>query len=296
MKRKLFSALLAVAMMASLALPAFASGDSGDSATGGAVNQPMEYTSTTNVPVVTVTMPQNPAVTLNPYGMTVTIASTDYTTQIVSPVYYIENKTEAPMKVGVKATATASGNAVLASKPCTGKETTLSAFVMVEFAQNANNTTAPTWIVDADLTSEKINEKCYPQIIPTTDGKNNPAILSVDKATKSSGTVTPNYIAIYVTGNLAGNPTGGWTSADKVGLKLEFTFTPGVANTVTVPTGITSSKTAAVMGTIVRLTASDKKQPVVTDSTSAAVAVTKVTDELYYFTMPATAVTVVAGA
>lgn len=290
MKKKLFSMILAIAMLASLAMPAFA----GSSTSSGNRQESLTYTATTNIPAVTVTMPTTNTLTLNPYGMTVSISNAEHTEQIISPVQYITNKTAAAMKVAVKATATVAGNAILSAKPCTGKETTLNAFVMAELQEVSANTDEPTWIADMD-DATTINEKCYPQIIPTAEGKTAPGILSVSAASST----TANYIALKIMGNLAGNPTGGWTAADKVDVKLEFTFTPGVANAVTIPTTlttVTAKPAAAVMGTVVRLTSSDGKQPTVTDANSAAVSVTKVTDNLYYFTMPATAVDVAVSA
>lgn len=288
MKKKLFSAIMAVVMIATLALPAFA----GSVGSGGATEESMTYTTNTQTPSVTVTMPTTKKLVLNPYGMTVNINNTDYTDQIVNPTDYITNLTQAPLKVGVKATATRAGNTILVTKPCTGKEVTNNAFLMVELAQAAATTDEPDWIADmTDATT--INEKCYPQIIPIeSTGKTNAAILSVDKTDGS----TANYIAVKVLGNLAGAPTGGWTEADTANVTLVFTFTPSVANTVTLPTsGMTASKASAIMGTVVRLVPSEDKTPVVKDANDTDVTVTKVAEKLYYFTMPATAVTVTAG-
>lgn len=282
MKKKLLSVIMAVAMIASLAVPAFATGS------GGAVDKNMDYSTETKTPTVTVTMPTSPQIFLNPYGMTVSVNSVDYSSQIVNPVQYIKNETAAPLKVGLKATATVAGETNLVARPCTGRETTKNAFLMVELAQAANNNTEPTWIAKMDDT-DTINERAYPQIIPLTgEGKTNAAILSVDKPT------TENYIAVKVLGNLAGSPTGGWTQADTANIALVFTFTPSVANAVTLPQGgnITSSKASAIMGTNVVLKPTNDVQPTVKDANDTEVAVTKVVDKVYYFTMPATAVTV----
>jgi len=300
MKKKLFSLFMAVAMVATLAIPAFAAGDP-----GGAVDKSLDYASTTKIPHVTVAMPASPKIILNPYGMVVntsvisgdSVVSGDRTDQIISPVLHIKNQTESAMKVGLKATATPSGDAQLSTKPCTGKETTKSAFVMVELAETVS-TTEPSWIAKMD-DSTTINEKCYPQIIPTAEGKTSAAILSVSQPTTiaSGDTLASNHIAIKLMGNLAGTPTGGWKETDTVGLKLEFTFTPGVANAVTCAntvTTITPSLSAAVIGAAVRLESSDGKTPTVQDAAGTNVTVTKVTDKLYYFVMPATAATITA--
>jgi hypothetical protein len=307
MKKKLFSLFMAVAMIATLAIPALATPHDYDS---------VDYDGTTEIPTVTVGIMGAHKIALNPYGMEVSTSvisggsivsgGVTSTAQIVTPVMYFENSTEAPMKVGVKATATpdAAGKAILSAKPCTGKETTLSAFLIAEFQQSAT-IDEPTWTAKWDTTTdvtETINEKCYPQIIPTAEGKTAAAIYSLDRATKSGGSIEPNYLMTHVTGNLAGNPTGGWTGNDKVKLVLEFTFTPGVANTVTLSGSDVTLTDAAfhsadyVMGAAVRLTSASDKMPVVKDANDAAVTVTKgPVDGLYYFVMPSTPVTVTAG-
>ena len=320
MKKKLLSLMMAVAMIATLAAPAFANGNNNNAGNG---TSTQTYNGTTALPTVTVTVEgSGNALAFNPYGMSIStkifpstgsggsVVSGDSTDQIVVPALYIKNQTVAPMKFGVKATATVQGNTVLSAKPCTGKETTLNAFVMAEFHQD-NDLVVPATIWTADWSTtakitETINEKFYPQIIPTADGKTAAALYSIDQATTASGgAVTPNYLIAKISGNLAGNPTGGWTSADTLKLVLEFTFTPGVANTVTLsPSGGITLYDAGeghsanyVSGATVRLNGPADKTPVVKDANDANVSVSAGPKAgLYYFVMPATPVTVTAGA
>jgi hypothetical protein len=292
MNKKLLSLIMAVAMIATLAMPTLAAEGTGSG--------DFEYGTSTNTPTVTVAMPTSASITLNPYGMAVTVGSDSVTDQIISATQHITNNTPSPMKVGVVATFIKSGDVVYSAKPCTGKETTKNAFLLVEFANTAATTDEPTWITDI-TSGDTMNEKCYPQIIPTEQGKAATGIMSVPAAS----TTTANYIAIKVFGNLSSAPTEAWKSSDKATVKLEFTFTPSVLHNVTVPSGVTakstitpsgSDPTQAVMGAIVRLEAANGKQPTAKDANNNAVTVTKVTDTLYYFTMPATDVTVTAGA
>lgn len=299
-------------MIASMALPSFAGSVSSGEGTG---SGELVYSSDTANPVVTVTMPPSSNsgdIILNPYGMSVTVSGgSTKTDQIISATRFIENKTPAPMKVGVTATAITSGDVEMSSNPCTGRETEKVAYMILEF-KNATAKTEPDatdWnlrIESGDVVSGgTVNQKLYPQIIPTAEGTEAPGILSVPAASSAS----PNYIAVKVFGNLASAPEEAWKSTDQASVKLEFTFTPAVTHQAkvsgtnvkvasTIDTNYATTPAKAIMGTYVRVEASNEKTPVVKDANDEDVSVEKAfedNDKLYFFTMPATDVTVKAG-
>jgi hypothetical protein len=317
MNKKLLSLVMAVAMIVTLAMPALATG-------GTRTGDKVEYTPSTKTPSVTVTMPSSPKVILNPYGMSVTVVhatgaeATNETTgittssgQILSMTQYITNRTQSAMKVGVKATAVTSGGTILSAKFCTGKEVTKTAFLVAELqytgTTSGDGILDTGWFTDVTSGDSSINEKCYPQIVPTTAGKLAPAIMSVPAAEipENATAVAPNYIAVQVFGNLATAPTDAWTDKDTATMNLEFTFTPTVTHkatvsgdAVTVQSTITRTAAAsaeAVMGGVIILNVSNGKAPTAKDANNLAVPVVKVSDKLYYLTMPSTDVTITKG-
>jgi hypothetical protein len=343
MKKKLFSLIMAVAMIAALTVPSFAGSvtSTSISASGtGSQSGNVNLTGNTALPVVKVTFPNAGYVILNPYKMTVAdagnstaVASTDtIDDQILSATHQLKNETEAPMKVGIKITGTPSTGVELATKACSGKETTKSVFMFAELLYAGTSTKTAQdlkalWTAPAD-----VNDKCFPQIIASTEEKENQNFFTVPAAASGSA----NYLYWTIRGNAATAPAEKWTASDTVGANVVFTFTPDVLtsidlitnsedNTVTdnigvielgkdlgdgtLVTALTDSdgNYGAAMGTVVRIVPAPASDPAdstkkagvisaveVKDSTGAKVTATKVNANLYYFvaTAPSNPVTV----
>jgi len=332
MKKKLFSLVMAVAMIAALAVPSFAS--SVVSGTGSQEGK-VPLTGATALPTVKVTIPTSGKVILNPYKMAVAdagnstevAASNSIDDQVLSASHEIKNETQAPMKVGISIKATPSTGVELATKACTGKETTKSVFMFAELLyagteQKTAQNLKDLWAAPAD-----VNDKCYPQIIASTEEKGNANFFTVPPAASASA---PNYLYWTIRGNAATAPEEKWTAADTVGADVVFTFTPDVLTEIS----YTSDNTAdvaqlqtgkdldgealtdalkgdfairAAMGTVVRIVPEPATDPTsdtskagvisaveVKDSTGAKVTATKVNANLYYFvaTAPSNPVTV----
>lgn len=330
MKKKLFSLVMAVAMIASLAIPALAS-DNTQTVTGkGSQSAPVSLAGAMALPAVNVTMPKSGNTILNPYKMqvknTATINNNDVETdatnfitdQVLSARQVITNKTAAPLNVGIAITATPSDGVVMATAPCTGKETTKSVFMFAEAQYSAANATAPTTTSLTWTEPGKVNAKCYPQIVAGTSEASNANFFVLPAASDT----TPNYLVWTLSGNTATAPDGGWASTDKVTTAVTFTFTPTVlvdieedadttANVATLAIGsalgtndtdgltaalTSSNKLQVAQGTIVRVVAEDGatiSTVEVKDSvTSAKVTATKVNAGLYYFVTPPNGATV----
>jgi hypothetical protein len=274
-------------------------------------------------------MPKTGVTILNPYKMKVkntatlnnneveTDSTNFITDQVLSARQVIVNKTLAPLNVGIAITATPTEGVVMATAPCTGKETTKSVFMFAEaqYAGTTNPTVANlTWTEPG-----KVNAKCYPQIVAGTAEASNANFFVLPAAASDSA---PNYLVWTLSGNTATAPDGGWASTDKVATAVTFTFTPTVlvnieedadttANVATLAIGsalgtndtdgltaalTSSSKLQVAQGTIVRVVAVEGatiSTVEVKDSvTSAKVTATKVNAGLYYFVAPPNGATV----
>lgn len=326
MKKKLFSLIMAMAMIASLGISAFASG--GGSGSGGANvtgtgsrDGTVALTGAMALPSVKVTIPTSGKAILNPYKMKVAKAgdSTDASDaddaiddQVLSTSYEIKNETLAPMKVGVKITATPSTGVELATKACTGKETTKSVFMFAEMMYTGTQVSDVASLEDKWTAPADVNDKCYPQIIASTEEKTNASFFTVPAATASAA----NYLYWTLRGNAATAPDEAWAATDKIDASVVFSFTPDVLTTISfasdsidnvavLETGKDNGNDVlfdalkdsddnlrASMGTIVRIVPKEgsTSNGVITaveikDSTGTKVTATKVNANLYYFTV-----------
>ena len=256
MKRKITSLLMALVMALSLAVPAFAQTnyywevpDTGSTE----LTQSLTFAATTKVPTIALKMPvvgANPVV-LNPYKIAYTGEVTlngvdngaghanDQTKQIISPVYAIQNESDVPLKVTVKASSTVSGDFKFASNDVAATEKNKSAYVKVEFGVQASGTlgliatNAEQKIPDANKTAAGSTE-----IVLKTGDVGFPTGTSISlpcptrTTSNNTTTVSPNFLQFQFTGNAAQEPNpSGWTADDKFTTVLAFTFLPG-GNTV----------------------------------------------------------------
>lgn len=201
-------------MALSLAVPAFASGNTATSLT-----QNTEVTGNTEVPTISITVPATAAVIVNPYKMTVqNDAGTDVTDQIVSATQYIKNESDVALKVSTEVTGKPAGTLTLATATTQGTKavTTNSVFMYFEIgAATADDGTGdPTWAAAYD-------SKAATQILVGSK-----AVKKADMLTLGAGDQAATYAAYRLTGDAASAPTTAWTSADKVDVAIAFTFTP----------------------------------------------------------------------
>jgi hypothetical protein len=258
MKKKLFSLIMAVAMVASLALQASASNELRVNSSGGiGVNNGVygantEMPGDTRIAVVKVTMPPERVTAnkliLNPYQLKLTDSTTsgggflgsgddflatnggaDAPSVITVPME-IKSESDVPLKVGVTATATPGNqNVKIASDAAlTGMETDRSVFLYMEMFKNGATApqvdwtaqNAPEWKSDP----EKVDPTIYPQVIAATgSGNKNDAIMAIPAPT---GTAVATYVYYKVMGVANSSSSADWTSNDTVNVKLAFTFTP----------------------------------------------------------------------
>lgn len=212
--KKIVSAAMALAMTASLAIPAFA-----------AASNTTEITGTTEAPIINVTIPATGAVTVNPYKMEVTVGSDKVTDQIISAPVYVTNTSDVPLVFDVTITGKKAGNAIFSTTPIGTKVvTTNSVFMYAEFgAATANDGNGdPTWAAAYD-------SKATNQVAISERATTKKAVVEL-AATDGS---TANYLAFKLAGDASSQPTTAWTDADTVGATIAFTFTAKAATPAT---------------------------------------------------------------
>lgn len=212
--KKIVSAAMALAMAASLTIPAFAT-----------ASNTTEIGGTTQAPTINVTVPATGTVTVNPYKMEVTVDSDKITDQIISAPLYVTNTSDVPLVFDVTVTGKKEGNAIFSTSSTAGKVVaTNSVFLYAEFgAASANDGSGdPTWATAYDskatnivLISDKAVTKKAVAELAATDGSD------------------ANYLAFKLSGDASSQPTTAWTSADKVGASIAFTFTAKAATAAT---------------------------------------------------------------
>lgn len=222
--KKVLSFVLALALVLALAAPAFAGGGStpnvtAPDATTGAYGANAEITGTTEAPTIKLTIPTTGSVVVNPYKMTVTVDSTDYTDQVVSAAQFIKNESDVDVAIDVTTTGEVGtgSEAVFATTTVGPTVTTKSVFLYFEIMASTDDSTAPTWATAYDSKSASM--------IPVSAK----ATTKKDTIKLGAGDTTATYAAFHLAGNAATNPAKPWTATDTVNVKLAFTVRPAVA-------------------------------------------------------------------
>lgn len=203
-KNKLFTLVLAGVMALSMAVPAFA--------------EEVNITGSTQAPTISITVPTEGTVVINPYRMTVEVEEEEVTDKIISAVQYIVNESDVAVSVSATVTGTVAGEAVLATAALKGTETTKSVFMYLEVAEATadDGTGDPEWATAYDKATH---------VIVNAKGTTLSNILTLD-----AGDEDPTYAAFHLAGDVASAPATAWTDADTVSVKIVFTFNPVAAN------------------------------------------------------------------
>jgi len=211
MKIRRFLALaLAFTMVMGLSMTALA-----DPMTA-AGEQDIEVTVTTEVPVISVTVPTTATVKLNPYRLDVTVDGETVTDQVISAPMVVTNGSNVPIIVSYTAKAEAAGEVVIVATAPKATDTAKSAYLFVKAGAGA----AP----DA-ITYDKNDS-----LVLSTKDQTKAAAFELAK--KNGDDPTPGYLAIG--GNLSTQSAKDWVAADKVNVSLKFSFIVK-ANTVAEP-------------------------------------------------------------
>lgn len=160
------------------------------------------------VPTIKVTLPVSADVVINPYRLKTEVGGSESYDSIASPPYTIKNESDCRVKITATASAQAQGNAVIASAPLKGGETTNSLFLFIETAYGDKNFTG---VYDANAEN---------QLAIGTD--------SVSKAvmTLEEGDFIPQEGKFRISGDAASAPDLPWRASDTVTINLSFKIDP----------------------------------------------------------------------
>jgi hypothetical protein len=246
--KKAMSLAMAGAMVATMAVPAFAED------TESTTNRQLKIDGAYQAVPIDVVVPSQGTVIINPYALPVEIVAKTQSDaavkvegqQIVTKPLAIKNKSEVKLDVNVTATATVKGALTLAAAPIDKPEedTKNEAFVYLTFAASglSGDNTAVT---DSAIATE-YKDITWNDYAATGEGSEKVLALSTKSATKAgmatlaksdfdadsgewTGYAEGSIAYVGLTGTCAQNPKTAWTAKDGLTATIAFTFTPNVA-------------------------------------------------------------------
>jgi hypothetical protein len=245
--KRIMSLVLAGAMAASLAVPAFAA-ETTESTTD---KNSTKISATYQAVTISVDVSPTGTVTINPYGLPVSIGKDDNSTDVtvkneklVNTAMTIKNKTD--IKLDVNATATASiksgSDMTFSTTALTDSDTGKKAFVYLDVISSSITGTIGT--ADAD----GLVNKAYGAAAWTTYSETAKNVLVLNAAKSVSGTALTTLAAssasgtsgidTYAAGSVAffrlngsvvQSPKTAWTTADGFDATIAFTFVPNTS-------------------------------------------------------------------
>lgn len=213
--KKVLSFILALTLVLALAVPAFATDTELDASTlaNGAT---IDYTTSTEVGTISVTVPSSGEMKLNPYGLSITVGSDSISDPVISPLQFIVSDSDSKIKVSAAVTGTVSGNAKLATATTVNADPPLTTNSV--FLQFATQVVADASVDPADFAPA--NKLVVSSRATVTD------LGVLDNKTDA----TKVALAFKLMGDAVTNPKVAWTANDKVAVSVAFSFAPADAN------------------------------------------------------------------
>lgn len=253
MKKKLLSLVMAVAMVLSLAVPAFATNYweySSDTSKQDKAEQKLEFNARTFTPTISLILPDiggtNIPMVLNPYRIEYTgnigtesakingqvVSSANWNDQIICPIYAIQNKTNA--KLNVKAStesvrngdvAWATGNHVALDDT---SKTAMINLVIKKTSVDSSWTNNAAYGINIASAMGKLDayDTANNSVIKLADTTNEVQVATLKNASIEPDNSKTNYMLFQFDGELSRNSTTAWTASDKIKTTVTFTFTP----------------------------------------------------------------------
>lgn len=183
----------------------------------------MTITGTTNVPTISVIVPNTGSVVCNPYKLSVTVKGTAYTDQIISAPQFIQNGSDVPLKVNIKGKATPSdtANISMATKAPTDKITDKQIYLFVNTKDCGTSAAKP-----ASVEFDAFN-KATSLVLGTADATLNGVNLPAKDATGNA------FLAFRLEGAMTPAPATAWATSDTVEVALTFSFVASALATTT---------------------------------------------------------------
>jgi len=249
--KKMLSMIMAIAMVASLAVTAFATstsdsyvgvanGNPGASTSANVTDANKAFTSTVKskvkAPTIKVTIPTTNNVYLNPYKMTVNVAGTDKSDEIVGVPTVIKSASDCKLAFSAVVTGKASTGVTLEKasvKDSNGNDTkkTNSVYMFVYFGQ-ATDKTDPTAAAGlaapgaSDLVFTATNDTPANAIVVGTTASKSTKVLTLE-----AGDTTAQYGAFVIGGDIVAAPDTPWTEKHTVDVTVALSIAPVQAST-----------------------------------------------------------------
>lgn len=255
MKKKLLSLVMAVAMILSLAAPAFAANYytwSSDTSKQDKNEQTVKFPAKMFVPTVRLTLPNlstTDALVLNPYRIeyvstnsatnylntvsasTNAVASANYNEQVICPIYAIKNETNAKMNVKARAETSVSGNLALVdanTQHVALNETGTKA--MINFIVKKQSVDSAAYAgykisVGSAMTPLDAYDTANNTVIKLAATNPEQKVATMSNAALETGGKV-NYLLFQFDGELSRAPSTPWTAGDKFTTTVVFTFSP----------------------------------------------------------------------
>lgn len=219
--KKIMSAVMAGAMVLSMGMTAFAA--STEPNFEGTDPLEIPVISGTQIPTIQLIVPEAVGMIANPYRLEVKNEELQMqaaeSSQIISPVQYIQNKSDVAIDVKASIYGEAAETVkIVAAEGDVTKDNKKNAYIAFQMAKTAGTTAPADWTSPADEL-----------ILNTTATAENPITSSNAVQMKAKTSTTENAIAFHFTGKLQDDPETAWTEDDFINAGLIFNFT-AVAN------------------------------------------------------------------
>lgn len=228
--KKTLSLLLAVMMVLSMAVPAFAASTGTAEITDLSEEASLEVPATISGAAIKMVVPTSAKMAVNPYGLSVTIDGKTATDSVFSPTYYVENQSTLPINVTVSISGDASGITLVNTAAEVEDEAgTKNLFALADLGPTAASGTEPSWKNKAPT---KTTASGY---TPTAVTGGDFIVLSKTAANKTvkldakdDGTTKKDVLAFHFVGYANGKSSSPWGADDSLTANMTFTF--AVAN------------------------------------------------------------------
>lgn len=252
MKKKLLSLVMAVAMVLSLAVPAFAANYweySTDTSKQDKAEQKVVFDAKTFTPTIKLTLPDTSTaipMVLNPYRIEYTgnigtesakingqvVSAANWNDQIICPIYAIQNETNAKLNVKAKTETTVAGEVTLAttnhvSLSDTAK-TAMINLVVKKTSVDSSWMSNSSYAIDTASAMGKLDayDSANNTVIKLAATTNDVQVATLKNASIEPDGTKMNYLLFQFDGELTRNSTKAWTASDKIKTTITFTFTP----------------------------------------------------------------------
>lgn len=241
--KRFASTVMAGALALSLAVPAFASGNTSTNITG-----------TYRAITVNVVVPTTGQAIINPYGLPIEMGSSTVSGQQITTgaPLVIQNKSAVPLSVSASIASSKKGNFVFSSADLGSSENGNKGkveFQMFEAPAVVEANATDMDVLNPIFAALKDDDSLCHTVLTETNTTANPAVPAVEEAdiitlnpANSDGELVAGGAAFFrLSGTVVKKPSTAWTASDGFTAKVTFTFEPtvltGEAGTIAVDAG-----------------------------------------------------------